>query len=247
MFLIPSSSYQIKTTERKGRGIFAAVDIAAGTVIGDYLGNIILTKDAIQTEHMGTYYMELTKTHSAIAEKSGEGIHLINHCCTHNVGVEDYEGHAIFFALRKIFKGEELTVNYNYGPPNEETCNPCRHTCHCDSQFCKGSMHSAGQKDSLIVHEYSKHTQMFEEEIERLEGKMFPPLTDYPETIPDDSFFDLFGYHLAAPINRENSEVPPLEELRKIIRDTGLAIQFPKLRLHIYGIRDDTIIARRTE
>ena len=245
MFLIPESHYSIKSTQRKGRGVFAQQDIQPGTVIGDYLGVILPTKDAIQTEHMGTYYMELTKSHSAIAEKNGEGIHLINHCCTHNVGVEDYEGHAIFFALRKIFKGEELTVNYNYGPPNESTCNPCRHTCHCDSRFCKGSMHSAGEKDSLIVHEYSKHTKTFEDEIAKLEGKMLPALPHYPSEIPDDSFFDLFGNPLLEPVSLDYTEIPSIHKLREIIRSTGLAVKFPKLRLHIYGIRDDTIIAMR--
>lgn len=246
MFLIPQSHYTIKNTPRKGRGVFAECDILPGKVIGDYLGIIIPTSDAIQTEQNGSYYMELTQKHSAIAEKNSEGIHLINHNCTHNLGVEDYRGHAIFFAIRKIFKGEELTVNYNYGPPDVSICNPCRHTCHCESMFCKGSMHSAGGKDSLIVHEYAKHTKTFEEEIAQLEGQTLPALPIYPDEIPDDPFFDLFGHPLLDPVELTNTVVPQLHVLRKMIRDTGLTINFIKIKLHIYGIRDNTIIAMRT-
>ena len=41
MFLIPSSWYKVKTLKKKGQGVFALHDIAAGTVIGDYLGKLI--------------------------------------------------------------------------------------------------------------------------------------------------------------------------------------------------------------
>ena len=40
MFLISPSTYQIKTLKKKGRGVFAAQDIEAGTVIG-LIGGIV--------------------------------------------------------------------------------------------------------------------------------------------------------------------------------------------------------------
>jgi len=226
-----------------GRGAFATTDIMPGTVIGDYLGIVMPTPKAIKTEPMGTYYMEITDTHSVLADKDDLGIQIINHSCTPNCGSDNYRGHILYFALRKIFAGEELTVNYNFGPPDRESCNPCRHSCQCNSMFCTGSMHTAASKDSLITFEYSKHSEFFKKAIEKLDGKMLPRLKNYPRKLNDDSFFDLFGYEKQSPTVLQNKTIPTVKKLREVIRDRGRTIAFPKFGLRVHGVTYSAIIS----
>ncbi len=243
MFLINSSYYRIKETKRKGRGVFAMADIEPGAVIGDYLGVVMLTENAVKTEPMGTYYMELTKSHSVLADKDADGIHIINHSCQPNCASEDFKGHTLYVSIRKIFKGEELTVNYNFGPPDIHTCSPCRHTCHCGSKFCSGSMHTSSEKDSVIMQDYSMHSKTFENKISKLEGKMLPPLSGYPKKLPDDSFFDLFGNDKQSPTVLNSPITPSIKKMRETIRSSGRIIALPKIGLLVYGVMGDSFVS----
>jgi len=244
MFLIPSSYFEIRKTNSKGRGVFALQDIEPGTVIGDYLGKIMPTERAVKTEPTGVYYMEITNTHSVLADKLTDGIHLINHSCASNCGSDDHEGHALYVALRKIFKGEELTADYFFGPPSHATCNPCRHICHCGSLFCRGTMHTPQNKERSIQNNYSATDRSFSIEIKKLSGNILSPLSSYPKSIPNSSFFDLFGYTKLKPSIRNDTVIPKISSLRNTIRNTGLTIAFPKLGMVVLGVRDDVILSK---
>lgn len=243
MFLINYSCYRIRETRRKGRGVFAKVDIQPGVVIGDYLGKIVTTEDALRTEPFGTYYMEATNRYSILADKDTLGIHLINHSCVPNCGTIDYKGHALYVAIRKIHKGEELTVNYNYGPPDRKTCNPCRHSCYCGSPFCKGTMHSSTAKDDENTKDYSMNLEIFEEELKKTFDKNLLPLPTYPKNGEDDPFFDLFGYEKLNPFILQDSQVPTIKQLRDSIRRSGLALSFPKLGIVIHGVMGEAFVS----
>ncbi len=243
MFLINSSYYQIKETPRKGRGVFAKSEIEPGVVIGDYLGKIVKTDDAIKTEHLGTYYMEATNSFSILADKKVVGIHLINHSCAPNCGTVDYKGRAVYVSIRKIYKGEELTVNYNYGPPNKKTCNPCRHECHCGSRFCKGTMHTSTHKDNENIQGYSKNSTAFTQELKNRRGKDLLALPKYPKKISDDSYFDLFGNEKLTPTIVKNTHIPSIKELRSLIRESGRTLAFPNLKLLVYGVVGDSFFS----
>ncbi len=243
MFLINSSYYRIKETQSKGRGVFAKSDILPGVIIGDYLGRVITTEEAMQTERFGVYYMEATNFYSILADKKIVGIHLINHSCTPNCATIDYKGRALYVAIRKIHKGEELTVNYYFGPPNKKTCNPCRHGCHCGSQFCKGTMHSSVAIDNENIEEYSKHLKSFSLELKKRYGKTLLALTKYPKKVSDDSFFDLFGYEKQNPTVLQNSTIPTVKKMRETIRNSGQTIAFPKLGLLVHGVSNSSFIS----
>ena len=45
MFLLNTDYWEVKESEKKGRGVFVKKDITAGTVIGDYLGKIVSDDD----------------------------------------------------------------------------------------------------------------------------------------------------------------------------------------------------------
>jgi len=244
MFLIPKPYYEVRKTNSKGRGVFALQDIEPGTVIGDYLGKIMTTQDAIKTEPTGVYYMEITDTHSVLADKQIVGIHLINHGCAANCGSDDYKGHVLYVALRKIFKGEELTVDYFFGPPSKNTCSPCRHICHCGSVFCRGTMHTPQNKERSIEKNYSEADRSFGIKIKKLSSNALSPLSSYPKSLSPSSFFDLFGYAKLKPLVCNDAIVPTISTLRTKIRNTGLTIVFPKLDVVVLGIIDKVILSK---
>lgn len=139
MFLIDQELYEIKTTDKKGRGVFAKKTIAPGIVIGDYLGTLI-DPNRIEEEsdeyHDGLYYALTTNVQAVLPDKDSGGIHLINHSCEPNISFLPYKGHILYVSLRKILPGEELTVNYLIDPEHGERN---YYICHCEAPTCKGT------------------------------------------------------------------------------------------------------------
>lgn len=247
MFLIPTSWYRIKTKPQKGRGVFAAHDIPAGTVIGDYLG-IIIKPDSNDEKTDGLYDMSGGRKYDIAADPKRTGVHLVNHSCANNCDMYPYQGHMLMFALRKIFSGEELSLSYwLYAPYEKETtCN--MHACYCGSAICTGSMHHAAYNfdawEKLIKREFGPSYN----KIPGRYGDELAPLKTYPSTISFSKqrayAFNLYGAENKSPEKCNNGRLPSLTQLKNQIRETGRQLSFSKLRLTVYGIRDDMLIAR---
>src|SRR5579862_3875481 len=177
MFVIPDDWYAIKMLKKKGRGVFASRDIAPGTVIGDYLGTL-MPRDASDERSNGLYDMAGGLNYEILADPKKKGVHLINHSCANNCEAYPYQGHILYIALRKIFRGEELAVNYSLYAPEENT--PCSaHACHCGSKFCRGTMHEDWQQfdawDALLRKQFG----VWYRKVPGKYGSELPPLSKY--------------------------------------------------------------------
>ena len=127
-----------------------------------------------------------------------KGVHFLNHSCANNCDIYPYQTHILFFALRKIFKGEELSINYClYGPDEvNTTCN--MHACYCGSRFCRGTMHDSffdfHEWETLVKKEFG----VWYKKIPGKYGDQLKPLERYPEFIhPEDQHIYEYGVFAA--------------------------------------------------
>ena len=66
--------------------------------------------------------------------RGGNGTHYINHSCEPNVYMKTIHDHILFFALRDIRPGEEITIDY------ENTLHPDSKRCLCGAMTCRGKI-----------------------------------------------------------------------------------------------------------
>lgn len=188
MFLLAPDFWQIKATKEKGFGVFAKKEISAGTTIGDYLGKVIKTAEYdLAKDKSGLYLMYFTDTASIYPNLKKPGLHLLNHSCAPNCWIYTYRLHTLFFAIRKINPGQELTISYLLSP-QDETCNPCTHACKCLSKFCTGTMHltrAKYEKWQKFQNEKKKKTKTSKVVF----GKNLLKLTSYPKIIPNNPIY----------------------------------------------------------
>lgn len=190
------------------------------------------------------------KKYDIMGNPQVKGVHFMNHSCSNNCDVYPYKGHLIFFALRKIFKGEELSINYwLYAPDEDETtCN--LHACYCNSRICTGTMHYAGDNFAS----WEKFVKLkFGALYDKLPGKygdLFPPLKSYPHYIEPDKEkvykYDLFGTEKKPPVVYNDAVLPASPELRKRIRETGRQLAFKKLKMTVYGENGGLLLVKQT-
>lgn len=244
MFLLPKTHWTIKDTPTKGKGVFATEDISAGMVIGDYIGRVIDAEedDKYEAEY-GFYLMYYTDDATVIPDFQKDGVHLVNHSCTPNVGFYTYKGHTIYFTLRKIFKGEEITVSYQL-PPEDQDCNPCEHICYCGSFVCQKTWHLS--EDQYNKWEQFDDTKTKETQTEQVEvGKTLPPLSSYPQIIPDYHVYTLFGSDTMPAVEYMDTQLPDTTEIRSRIRETGRYASFPKVGITVYGVADNQLVTNK--
>ena len=144
----------VKRSAIHGNGVFAAMDIPAGTPLLPYLGQLRTHAD-VEAEHGDnhesghTFLFTLNEDYVIDANQGGNSARWINHSCNPNCIAYSHE-HAtgnpqrervIIEALRDIRAGEELS--YNYG-----LTLAVRHTarikqlwaCRCGTANCTGTM-----------------------------------------------------------------------------------------------------------
>lgn len=195
MFLVSDDVWQIKQTSKKGRGVFARKHIPAGTIIGDYLGKVIRTAEYdVDNDKDGLYLMYLTDQASIYPDVTTPDIHLINHACNPNCWMYIYHGHTLFFALRIIDPGEELTISYLLSP-KDESCDPCTHICLCQSEFCTGSMHLPNDTYELW-RAFQKKEKNKTRMAKFIFGKKLPKLSLYPTLVPISPIYAAMRYPL---------------------------------------------------
>ncbi|OGD86558.1 hypothetical protein A2870_02065 [Candidatus Curtissbacteria bacterium RIFCSPHIGHO2_01_FULL_41_11] len=192
MFLLADDWWQIAAAGEKGLGVFAMKEIKAGTIIGDYLGKVIKTaRYDLDRDKKGLFLMYFTDQASIYPNLKKPGIHLLNHSCRPNCWIYTYYGHSLFFALRKINPGEELTISYLLSP-KDEICNPCVHTCKCESKFCTGTMHLSRDKYE-IWQKFQNNQKKKSKKIKVVFGKNLPKLTTYPKRVPNNPIYSLIA------------------------------------------------------
>ena len=250
MFLIPASWYAVRAAKNKGRGVYARRDIPAGTVIGDYRGTIVRPEEENERRD-GLYTMSIDDRYDVLAHPRTKGIHLINHSCAATCGIYPYRGHILYVAARKIFAGEEVTVNYMLGKTDGEGNDiPCTlHACHCGTMICTGSMHESERTYGDWEKMRKRGAPPRGSAMPAPYGAMLPPLAHYPVAVnlsaPGPYRFNAFGAEIKPPERYPEKTLPALEALRARIRTTGRQLRFPKLRLTVYGIRDGLLIVKR--
>lgn len=245
MFLLEDDAWEIKESGTMGRGVFAKKDIAPGVIIGDYIGEVIPMADESKYEGDDHFYLMYYSDEVTISPNpKTPGVHLLNHSCTPNCWMYTYKGHTLYFALRHIFPGEELTISYLLSPQDEE-CKPCTHLCACNGAICHQSMHLSEKR-------YEKWDAFHEKEEQKTTpakvtpGSMLPLLDSYPENIPDNPIYTLFGSNQKDSLVCEENVMPIVEKVRAMIRQSGKTLLFPKLHLQVLGVFEDLIITKQT-
>ena len=114
-------------------GVYAGETIPAGRKVIEYTGEKIDRAEFLRRQET-LYLFELDDEWTIDGSVGGSGAEFINHSCEPNLATRILKGHILYFSLRRIKKGEELTVDYNYGE-NDELMQ-----CGCGSRKCRGTI-----------------------------------------------------------------------------------------------------------
>ena len=244
MLLIPEDAVSIRTDDR-GRALVLTKDIEPGTVIGDYMGVFYPeSEDEKLEEKYGLYAMEYDDDYIVFpddTERNSKDVPLINHSCEENCGIITYKGHALYYALRRLFKGEELSVCYSIEPdaPSPLT----KYQCRCGSDFCRGTF-CVSLQDIKALDEFENGLPGGDEPGERpVTGRHERPLASYPDSIPDYPEFDIYGSLSADALVLNDQKMLPIVELRKKIRESGKRLHFKNLSVLVRGIRKSVVLS----
>jgi uncharacterized protein len=126
--------YRLKFRDSRihGRGVFAGEDIPANRKVIEYTGERISARQADKRGHGHcTYYFSLDRYWVLDGSVGGSGAEFINHSCGPNLISRIMKGHILYMSLRRIRKGEELTVDYHFSKKDEIT------PCHCKATNCR--------------------------------------------------------------------------------------------------------------
>ncbi|NUM25900.1 MAG: SET domain-containing protein [Candidatus Buchananbacteria bacterium] len=245
MFLLSADYWQVKKIKGKGRGVFAKKEINPGTVIGDYLGTVISEQREGQENEKSFYAMHCTDKLIVLPDPKQIGIHLINHACAPNCAMHSYRGHVIYFALRRIFPGEELTVNYLY---DVLLCRAgeCReHICRCGALNCRGNLHTPTQLIKMWEKYEAPYYRPFRNYCPARYGQNLLALDTYPRRIADIRGNELYGSSQKPPYVSLAVRLPAVSKVRALIRETGRRIYFKKIDFTVNGVSGALIIGSR--
>ncbi|MFC1625630.1 SET domain-containing protein, partial [Patescibacteria group bacterium] len=150
--------------------------------IGDYLGKVLKTSQYdLDKDKDGLYLIYYSDELCIYPNLQKPDIHLFNHSCEPNCWIYRYCGHSLFFALRNIKKGEELTISYLL-PPKDKNCSPCTHGCSCGSKLCTGTMHQTKEKFQAWQ-KYQNRENKKTKIAKAIVGKKLKKLDKYPKSI----------------------------------------------------------------
>jgi SET domain-containing protein len=139
--------YLVKASGVHGKGVFANSDVARGTLIIEYKGQVIdwdtalerHPHDPAQPNH--TFYFSLDTGQVIDANVRGNSARWINHSCAPNCEAREKDGRVFIHAKRKLKAGEELFYDYGLVLDEEYTEQTQRdYLCLCGSAKCRGMM-----------------------------------------------------------------------------------------------------------
>ncbi len=146
-----------------------------------------------------------------------------------------------FFAVRKIWPGEELLIDYSYDP---EDGAGKQEPCHCESPICRGTMYTNNER-LLRYGAFCRQQVKGQKFKTQKAGTVLEPLAHYPKYIKDFSNLSLFANLNLKPIIINDQKIPSISALRRLLRSTGRILKFKNLSLSIWGIADEKILAQK--
>jgi SET domain-containing protein len=126
----------IGTSPIDGRGCFATVYFPKGRKIAEFTGEKIFRREAARRlrGRRKLRICGLDSYWSIDGNVGGNGTQYINHSCEPNCYTRIIHGHIIFFALRDIQPGEEITLDYEISYHSNDK------KCRCQSPSCRGQI-----------------------------------------------------------------------------------------------------------
>ena len=126
----------IRKSPIDGNGCFATIRFRRGQKIAEYTGERIPDREAIKRARKRRILRicDIDGRWSIDGSRGGNGTHYINHSCEPNAYMKTIYGHVLFFALRDIRSGEEITIDY------ELTLHPDSKRCRCGAKNCRGTI-----------------------------------------------------------------------------------------------------------
>uniref|UniRef100_A0A0K6SAJ2 [histone H3]-lysine(4) N-trimethyltransferase n=1 Tax=Chromera velia CCMP2878 TaxID=1169474 RepID=A0A0K6SAJ2_9ALVE len=147
---LPELRLEIRSSLIHGLGLFAKIPFPKGSMVVEYVGEVIREQVAdlredlydAQREAMGSCYMfKLGEESNLIvdATRHGNAARFMNHCCQPNcvcrvVLDEGGTPHIVVFAKRDIHEEEEVTYDYQYETEGSKLA------CRCGAPGCMGRM-----------------------------------------------------------------------------------------------------------
>lgn len=146
-----------------GRGIYAARDIAAGTDVIQYVGDLIDKDEAerraekvrLRAEKTGSgavYIFTVNDEFDIDGDVPENYARYINHGCVTNCEAVNIEDEIWIEATRNIKKGEELVYDYGFDYSSWD-----EHPCYCGSKKCVGFIVARRHRKRMMqTKKYSK-------------------------------------------------------------------------------------------
>lgn len=140
-------SFAVRNSKIHGRGVFATRKIPAGTLLIEYEGERISSKEADRRQNekednsTHTFFFSLESGRIIDGGSSGNDARWINHSCEPNCEAREEKRKIFIYSLRDIPRGEEL--NYDYGLHLDERHTPKlkrSYACLCGAATCRGTM-----------------------------------------------------------------------------------------------------------
>lgn len=130
--------YKMKLAQSKIHrwGVYADEVIPPNRKVIEYTGELISRRetkrraDSAEMIYLFTVDNYWTKDGSV----GGSGAEYINHCCEPNLRTAVIKGHILYFSMRLIQPGEELTVDYRFDKKCETVI------CKCGAPSCRGTI-----------------------------------------------------------------------------------------------------------
>ncbi len=117
-------------------GVYATEFIPVGRKVIEYTGERISRRETKRRGESNDfiYLFTLDSYWTIDGSVGGSGAQYINHCCEPNLVARILKGHILYFSLRDIKPGEELTIDYHFDKKME------RVICKCGVPKCRGTI-----------------------------------------------------------------------------------------------------------
>ena len=134
--IVTAPGIRVGASKIDGRGCFATRPFRRRQKIAELVGEKVSRVEAAR--HMrGKRRLHICAIDSywgVDGSRGGNGSQFINHSCRPNCFVRIVRGHIIFFALRDIEPGEEITMDY------VNSYHPDDYRCRCGAEGCRGTI-----------------------------------------------------------------------------------------------------------